>query len=68
MNKELEEFFKPEEPFHPVTHMCSVERLVHFHCCSCKKWWTISDWKNTNQKIACPWCHVTAEVVDYEKG
>jgi len=32
----------------------SIEKLYHFNCDRCSKWWTIGDW--TKQPIICPWC------------
>lgn len=34
----------------------SVERLVHFICPSCKKWWSISDPPKGRSGWSCPWC------------
>ena len=32
----------------------SVEKLFHFNCSDCKKWWTIGDFDI--QEIHCPYC------------
>jgi hypothetical protein len=35
----------------------SVEKLVHFNCDSCKKWWTVADAPIEVKKVwTCPWC------------
>jgi len=34
----------------------SLERLVHFHCAYCKKWWSIGDAPREKTTWFCPWC------------
>lgn len=34
----------------------SEEKLGHFNCYKCKKWWTIGDIKNKKSEWFCPWC------------
>lgn len=34
----------------------SVERLVHFQCESCRKWWSIGDADPEKRDWFCPWC------------
>jgi len=39
-----------------------VERLVHFSCSACKKWWSIGDAPEDKKEWFCPWCgqmHIT---------
>lgn len=36
-------------------HQCSIEILYHFNCVSCKKWWSIGDWKRS-EFLSCPNC------------
>lgn len=33
-----------------------VERLNHFVCVACKKWWTIGDAPVAKKEWFCPWC------------
>jgi len=34
----------------------SIEKLYHFSCTKCKKWFTIADYKITDKALACPNC------------
>jgi protein-arginine kinase activator protein McsA len=34
----------------------SIERLVHFLCDYCKKWWSIGDATEDKKSWFCPWC------------
>ena len=34
----------------------SEERLHHFSCGSCEKWWTIGDAPANKNEWFCPWC------------
>ncbi|RMG97361.1 MAG: hypothetical protein D6706_08640 [Chloroflexi bacterium] len=40
----------------PVTGSCSVERLVHFRCGACRRWWSIGDAPPDRTDWYCPWC------------
>lgn len=42
-------------------HKYSVEKLFHFLCYNCHKWWTISEWEPTTV-ICCPQCNARGEV------
>jgi hypothetical protein len=33
----------------------SIERLVHFRCGACRKWWSIADAPEQDYWY-CPWC------------
>jgi len=33
-----------------------VEKLHHFSCLECKKWWTVSGALVQKTKWFCPWC------------
>jgi predicted RNA-binding Zn-ribbon protein involved in translation (DUF1610 family) len=33
-----------------------VEKLSHFNCTHCDKWWTVGDAPAKNKKWFCPWC------------
>ena len=45
-------------------HKVRVEKLFHFNCGYCGKWWTIGDWlPNPFHVLACPSCGRQAEVV-----
>jgi len=37
------------------------ERLVHFLCDLCEKWWSIGDWKDT-VIMSCPHCGIRQKV------
>ena len=45
-------------------HKISVERLVHFQCSDCTKWWTIGDAPKTKKEWYCPWCGVKNKVIN----
>jgi hypothetical protein len=34
----------------------SVEKLHHFGCVHCKKWWTVGDAPENKKIWWCPWC------------
>ena len=34
----------------------ALERLVHFHCATCHKWWSIGDAPREKTHWFCPWC------------
>ncbi|MCR4274826.1 MAG: hypothetical protein NUW02_02135 [Candidatus Campbellbacteria bacterium] len=34
----------------------SVERLSHFRCGVCNKWWSVGDAPTTKKEWHCPWC------------
>jgi transcription elongation factor Elf1 len=34
----------------------TVEKLSHFQCGHCQKWWAIGDAPLSRQKWYCPWC------------
>ncbi|QQR82580.1 hypothetical protein IPJ70_00485 [Candidatus Campbellbacteria bacterium] len=34
----------------------SVERLSHFRCGACNKWWSIGDAPLGKKEWHCPWC------------
>jgi predicted RNA-binding Zn-ribbon protein involved in translation (DUF1610 family) len=38
------------------TGTCSIERLAHFHCPHCEKWWSIGDPEIYRTRWFCPWC------------
>lgn len=44
----------------------SVERLVHFQCGSCKKWWSIGDAPDRDYWY-CPWCGARQWVIENPK-
>lgn len=33
-----------------------VERLTHFSCAHCDKWWTVGDAPEERKNWFCPWC------------
>lgn len=34
----------------------SIERLVHFQCDECHKWWSVGDPEEGKEEWWCPWC------------
>lgn len=51
-----------------MKHTVSLEKLYHFNCGKCKKWWSIGDWlPNSLHVLTCPHCKETLEVEDYAK-
>jgi rRNA maturation endonuclease Nob1 len=43
-----------------VFFKASIERLVHFCCTVCSKWWSIADAPDRDHWF-CPWCGVKLE-------
>ncbi|HEX8993629.1 MAG TPA: hypothetical protein VF803_00055 [Candidatus Paceibacterota bacterium] len=39
----------------------SVERLHHFRCKTCDKWWSVGDAPEDKHAWFCPWCGVEGE-------
>ncbi len=37
-------------------HKVSVEKLSHFQCVNCNKWWGIGDAPEDKKEWYCPWC------------
>jgi len=44
-------------------HHFSIEKLYHFRCFECNKWWSVGDWKFT-EKMVCPHCGRVAIVIE----
>lgn len=44
------------------TILLSVERLHHFRCGACNKWWSIGDAEKQKKEWFCPWCGVLQKV------
>lgn len=42
----------------------SIERLHHFNCGKCKKWWSIGDAPVDKRDWFCPWCGEKQEIKD----
>lgn len=42
----------------------SEEKLKHFNCYKCKKWWTIEDTQNIENKLFCTWCGLKQTFVE----
>lgn len=38
------------------------ERLFHFNCGECGKWWAIGDASTTHKEWFCPWCGTRQKV------
>ncbi len=43
-----------------------IEKLSHFLCAKCKKWWSIGDAPN-RKKWCCPWCGYYQAVAKHKK-
>lgn len=44
-------------------HALSIEKLSHFRCGTCNKWWSIGDFDKTKIKeLFCPWCGIKSKV------
>jgi rubrerythrin len=41
----------------------SIERLAHFRCKACAKWWSIGD-APTRDEWHCPWCGLKQRFAD----
>jgi len=39
-----------------MTNRRSEEKLSHFSCGECRKWWSIGDAPKGKRKWFCPWC------------
>jgi hypothetical protein len=39
-----------------ATHTVSVEKLHHFNCHYCRRWWSIGDLPSEVTHLYCPWC------------
>jgi len=44
-------------------HYFSIEKLYHFRCYECDKWWSIADWE-FSEKIVCPHCGRVAVAIE----
>jgi len=45
-----------------ITGKKSIEKISHFQCGKCKKWWTIGDALEKKKKWFCPWCGLEQKV------
>jgi len=45
-----------------ITCKKSIEKISHFQCGYCKKWWTIGDALEKKKKWFCPWCGLEQKV------
>jgi phage FluMu protein Com len=43
-----------------MSHKYNIEKLYHFRCYYCNKWWTIGDCTQFID-ISCPWCGAKAD-------
>jgi DNA-directed RNA polymerase subunit RPC12/RpoP len=50
-----------------MKHSVSYERLAHYKCGKCRKWWTIGDARNI-RNVSCPHCRHHDKVVVEVKG
>ncbi len=44
------------------------EKLFHFNCADCMKWWTIGDADEKREFWYCPWCGKKQSVSNKDKG
>lgn len=44
-------------------HFFTVEKLYHFRCFDCAKWWSVGDWIVT-EKMVCPHCGRVAITIE----
>lgn len=49
----------------PKKNKIYIEKLAHFSCVKCKKWWTVGDAPVSKKKWFCPWC---GEMGNYTKN
>lgn len=49
---------EPEPILEPeVPNKYSIEKLYHFRCGDCNRWWTVADWHlSRDDHITCPFC------------
>ncbi len=48
-----------------MNHVYTVERLYHFLCGNCMRWWSIADFNIVKQdSVYCPHCGVSAEIIE----
>lgn len=46
-----------------------VEKIYHFTCTSCRKWWSIADGKfKVRDVVYCPFCRTGHTVTSFEEG
>lgn len=43
-------------------HFVSIEKLHHFRCSTCDKWWSIGDFDKKIKELFCPWCGIKSKV------
>lgn len=53
------------QPIEQPKHSYSIERLHHFNCSHCSKWWAIGDYETTHT-LTCPYCATTSELKELE--
>ncbi len=39
----------------------TIEKINHFSCGKCKKWWSVGDAPSKKKKWFCPWCGMMNE-------
>ena len=44
-------------------HFFTIEKIYHFRCFECDKWWSIADWSFV-ENIVCPHCGRVAIVAE----
>ncbi|MBU6321143.1 hypothetical protein KGO04_01205 [Patescibacteria group bacterium] len=45
-------------------HERSVEKLSHFRCAHCGKWWSVGDAPLAKKVWWCPWCGLSAQTIN----
>lgn len=48
-------------------HTYSVEKLIHYSCGNCLKWWSIGDGP-INAELICPNCGFKANIIEVEQS
>jgi len=56
---------KEETTSQEPNHTFSIEKIVHFQCGKCQKWWSIADAPlKTKEDWTCPWCSYKSSCID----
>ncbi|HXK38005.1 MAG TPA: hypothetical protein VJ579_02975 [Candidatus Paceibacterota bacterium] len=50
-----------EKKAQSTKHVRSIEKLHHFSCGACNKWWSIGDAPQAPRAWYCPWCGTKAK-------
>jgi predicted RNA-binding Zn-ribbon protein involved in translation (DUF1610 family) len=50
-----------------ATGLKTTEKLQHYQCGNCTKWWSIGDADPRKQKWFCPWCGYQQRFINIKK-